>query len=234
MRSLFCVAFVSLLAAFASCQSSPSSTQPSTTTAPRASDDTADQSAAAFGSAVAPDPTTPEGHGVALFAGGCFWCMEPPFEKVDGVLSVTSGYTGGEERAPTYEQVSRGRTGHTEAVRVVYDPSVVTYDQLLDTFWRSHDPTDAEGQFADRGSQYRPGIFYLSEEQRLAAERSRKELAESGPFTRPIVVEITKGDVFWPAEEYHQDFYKKDPRHYQRYSKGSGRVDFLEKHWGEP
>ncbi len=186
----------------------------------------------AFGTPIPPGDTNAEGLGVATFAGGCFWCMEPPFEKLEGVKAVVSGYTGGKEENPTYKQVASGRTGHTEAVLVTYDTSKVTYDQLLDAFWRAHDPTDKGGQFADRGSQYRPEIFYHSEEQKAAAEASKKKLAETGPFDEPIVVPITPAQTFWPAEEYHQDFYKTNPAHYKRYSKGSGRVGFLEKTWG--
>ena len=178
-----------------------------------------------------PAPATPEGMAVATFAGGCFWCMEPPFEKLDGVSAVYSGYTGGKERQPAYKQVARGRTGHTEAVHVVYDPSKVTYEKLLDTFWRSMDPTDLGGQFVDRGTQYRPEIFYHDEAQKAAAEKSKAALQESGRFSKPIVVPLTPASVFWMAEEYHQDFYKKSSAHYKRYRSGSGRDRFLAKYW---
>lgn len=178
------------------------------------------------------DPV-PEGMAVATFAGGCFWCMEGPFEKLDGVSEVLSGYTGGPEKHPTYEQVSRGNTGHTEAVRVVYDPGKVGYDKLLDAFWRSMDPTDIGGQFADRGSQYRPAIFTHTTEQRDQAEASKKALAESGRFDRPIIVPVQDAMAFWVAEGYHQDYYLTNTSHYKRYRKGSGREGFLEKVWAK-
>ena len=169
---------------------------------------------------------------VATFAGGCFWCTESDFEKVDGVVEAVSGYTGGQKMNPTYDQVSSGRTGHTEAVQVFYDPKKVTYTELLDLFWRTMDPTDADGQFVDRGSQYRPGIFYHNEQQRMEAERSKKALENSGRFKRPIVVEITKLDKFYNAEEYHQDFYQKSARRYKYYRSNSGRDQYLKRVWG--
>lgn len=187
-----------------------------------------------FGQAIEPGPTSADGLAVATFAGGCFWCMEPPFDEVEGVVSTTSGYTGGPETAPSYEQVASGRTGHTESVLVLYDPGVVTYEELLGVFWRSHDPTDASGQFADRGAQYRPAIFYHSPEQEQAAIASRDALAASAKFEKPIAVEIVAAETFWPAEAYHQDFYKKKPTHYKRYRRGSGRDAFLDEHWGTP
>jgi len=168
----------------------------------------------------------------ATFAGGCFWCMEPPFEGVRGVHAVVSGYTGGDEQDPTYDDVAHGRTGHTEAVQVTFDPDVIGYDRLLDIFWRSMDPTDAGGQFADRGSQYRPGIFVHDATQKQQASRSRKALSDSKKFDKPIAVEITPYRTFYRAEEYHQDYYRKDPDHYKRYRSGSGRTPFLTKHWG--
>ncbi len=168
----------------------------------------------------------------ATFAGGCFWCMEPPFEKTAGVSDVVSGYTGGRVKNPTYEEVSAGGTGHLEAVQVTFDPSKVSYETLLEVFWRNIDPTDAHGQFVDKGAQYRPAIFYHSEEQRKAAEESKKRLAASGRFDKPIVVEILKAEAFYPAEEYHQDFYKKSTVRYKFYRYGSGRDKFLEKKWG--
>ena len=186
--------------------------------------------AAQEGSQEAPPPG--EGLAVATFAGGCFWCMEPPFEKLAGVKAVLSGYTGGPERGPTYRQVSHGSTGHTEAVRVVYAPKVVAYDKLLDTFWRSMDPTDAGGQFVDRGSQYRPAIFVHSAEQRAVADESKAALQASGRFSAPIIVPIQDAGPFWLAEDYHQDFYKKSPDHYKRYRQGSGRDRFIEQVWG--
>jgi peptide methionine sulfoxide reductase msrA/msrB len=167
----------------------------------------------------------------ATFAGGCFWCMEPAFEKLDGVSAVVAGYTGGEGR-PTYAEVSSGRTGHAEAVEVRYDPARVDYADLLEVFWRQIDPTDAGGQFADRGPQYGTAIFYHDEAQKELAERSRAALQASGRFDRPIVTQIVAAGPFYPAEEYHQDFYKKDPRRYQEYRRGSGREGFLERTWG--
>ena len=169
----------------------------------------------------------------AIFAGGCFWCMEPPFDKVEGVLLTVSGYVGGPEENPTYKQVSYGRTGHTESLKVIYDPAKVSYEDLLRVYWRTMDPTDAGGQFVDRGRQYRPGIFYVGDAQKSAALKAKAELEKSGPFKKPIVVEITEVKAFWPAEVYHQDFYKKDPMRYYSYRRGSGRDAFIEKHWGE-
>lgn len=168
----------------------------------------------------------------ATFAGGCFWCMEPPFEKLDGVLSVTSGYTGGINEHPSYQEVSSGSTGHAEAIEIVYDPTKVTYDTLLETFWQNIDPTQADGQFADRGRQYRTGIFYHTDEQKRLAEASKTHLAQSGKFTKPLVTEIAAASRFYPAEDYHQDYYKKNPIHYKLYKAGSGREGFLKKTWG--
>ncbi len=179
-----------------------------------------------FSSPAAATPTR-----AAIFAGGCFWCMEPPFEALDGVIGVEAGYTGGRTANPTYEEVSTGRTGHLEAVRVVYDPGVVSYDRLLEVFWRQVDPTDSGGQFADRGGQYATAIFYLDEEQRRLAEASRKRLDASGIFDRPVVTAILPAGTFYPAEEYHQDYYRKNVLHYTLYKKGSGRADFIESTW---
>ena len=167
----------------------------------------------------------------ATFAGGCFWCMESDFEKVDGVFQVTSGYTGGHKENPTYEDVSSGGTGHVEAVQVHYEPSRVTYKALLDVFWRHVDPTDPGGQFADRGSQYRTAIFYHNEEQRRLAEQSREELNKSGQFEKPVVTEIIQFSRFYRAEEYHQDYYKKHQIRYRYYRFHSGRDQFLRKVW---
>jgi methionine-S-sulfoxide reductase len=178
-------------------------------------------------------PPLPEGAARATFAGGCFWCMEPPFDKTPGVLSTTSGYAGGEERDPTYEQVSSGRTGHAEVVQIVYDPKKVTYEQLLEVFWRNIDPVDGGGQFCDRGSQYRTGIFYEGQEQKALAEASKRALEESGRLPGPIVTEITPLEAFYPAEEYHQDFYKKSFLRYRSYRTGCGRDRRLQELWGE-
>jgi len=170
---------------------------------------------------------------VATFAGGCFWCMEPPFEKLDGVVSVTSGYTGGTEPNPTYQQVSSGKTGHAEAVQVVYDPSKVSYQQLLDVFWMNIDPTQVRGQFADKGSQYRSAVFYHTAEQQQLADASKDALQRSGKFDKPLVTEIAPATAFYPAEDYHQDYYKKNSIHYKLYRVGSGREGFLRRLWGD-
>ena len=168
---------------------------------------------------------------LATFAGGCFWCMEPPFEKVNGVIEVIAGYTGGHKENPTYEEVSSGTTGHVEAIQVKFDPSKVTYSQLLDVFWHQIDPTDSGGQFVDRGAQYRSVIFYHSEEQKMLAEKSKQALEKSGRFGKPIVTEIIKATKFYKAEEYHQDYYKKNPIRYKFYRFNSGRDQFLKKEW---
>ncbi len=169
----------------------------------------------------------------ATFAGGCFWCMEPPFDKLDGVISTTSGYTGGTEKDPTYEQVSSGKTGHLEAIEVTYDPAKVSYAQLLDVFWKNVDPTQHNGQFVDIGSQYRTAIFYHNEEQRRQALESRNRLQESRKFGKPIVTEIRPAMPFYSAEDYHQDYYIKNPIRYKYYRWGSGRDRFLEETWGK-
>ncbi len=173
------------------------------------------------------------GSGRAILAGGCFWCMESPFEKIPGVISVVSGYTGGKEMNPSYKDVSAGATGHTEAVEVLFDPEKVDYAQLLEVFWMQIDPTDAGGQFVDRGSQYRSGIYPLDAEQQRLAEASKQALADSGRFNQPIVTEIVPAGTFYPAEDYHQDYYKKNPIRYKYYRYGSGRDRFLEQAWGE-
>jgi peptide methionine sulfoxide reductase msrA/msrB len=170
---------------------------------------------------------------VATFAGGCFWCTEADFEKAPGVVKVISGYTGGTKENPTYEEVSAGTTGHVEAVQVYYDPAKVTYEELLDYFWRHIDPTDSGGQFVDRGSQYRGVIFYHDEEQRRLAEKSKEDLNRSGKFDKPIVTEILKFTKFYQAEDYHQDYYKTHSLKYKFYRYASGRDQFLEKVWGK-
>jgi len=167
----------------------------------------------------------------AIFAGGCFWCMEPPFEKLDGVHSAISGYTGGKQKNPTYRQVSRGASDHREAVKISYDPNQFSYNDLLEVFWRSMDPTDNGGQFADRGSQYTPAIFYGDESERRLAETSKKHIERSGRFKKDIVTAILKAGVFYEAEDYHQDYYKKNPVHYKAYRRGSGRDSFLKRTW---
>ncbi len=169
--------------------------------------------------------------GEAIFAGGCFWCMEPPFEKLDGVSEVISGYTGGTGENPTYGDYAQ--KGHLEAIKVTYDPDKISYPELLDVFWRQIDPTDPNGQFVDRGPQYRSAIFYLDQEQKNLAEESKKELAGSGRFNKPIVTEILPATVFYPAEDYHQDYYKNHTFKYKFYRYRSGRDSFLEKVWGD-
>lgn len=171
---------------------------------------------------------------VATFAGGCFWCMEGPYDKLDGVISTTSGYIGGEQENPTYEQVSAGRTGHTEAVQIVYDPNKVTYEELLDVFWVNHDPTEATGQFCDKGSQYRPGIFYHDQEQMDLAQSSKKKIEQTKTFDEPVLTEITMATTFYPAEDYHQDYYLRNPFRYKFYRYGCGRDNRLQQLWGIP
>ena len=169
----------------------------------------------------------------AIFAGGCFWCMEPPFEKLDGVHAVVSGYIAGHKENPTYQEVSSGTTGHTEAVEISYDPAKVSFAELLDVFWMNVDPTDAGGQFVDRGSQYRTGIYYLDDEQRQLAEASRDRLDRSGRFDRPVVTEIVAATRFYPAEAYHQDYYRESPIRYKSYRYNSGRDQFIDRVWGK-
>jgi peptide methionine sulfoxide reductase msrA/msrB len=169
----------------------------------------------------------------AYFAGGCFWCTEADFEKVGGVIEAISGYTGGHVANPTYKQVSKGGTGHVEAVKVVYDPAKVTYEELLQVFWMHVDPTDGDGQFVDRGSQYRSVIFYANEQEHRLAEASKERLAASGRFAKPIVTDILPLGPFYPAEAYHQNYYKRNPIRYRWYRHGSGRDQFLKKVWGD-
>jgi len=169
---------------------------------------------------------------IATFAGGCFWCMEGPFEALPGVRSVTAGYTGGTTPNPTYQDVCSGKTGHAESVQVVYDPTKVTYQQLLDVFWRNIDPTTLNQQFADHGTQYRTAIFYHTDTQHRLALESKTALERSGKFNKPIVTDITPASTFYPAEAYHQDYYKKNPLRYKLYRLGSGRDAYLKKTWG--
>ena len=188
--------------------------------------------------AAADEPTKraePPGPGLAIatFAAGCFWCVEPPYDKTEGVVSTTSGYTGGKVAGATYRQVGMGGTGHTEAVRVVYDPAKVGYDKLLEVYWKNVDPLDAKGQFCDKGEPYRPVIFVHDEEQRRLAEASKAALAASGRFKQPIVVAIEPASDFWIAEDYHQDYYLKNPAKYAYYRWGCGRDARLEELWGK-
>ena len=183
----------------------------------------------------APAPAAMPALQKATFAGGCFWCMETAFEGLPGVKSVISGYTGGPEKNPTYEQVSSKRTGHSEAVQITFDPKQVTYAQLLDLFWHNADPTDAGGQFCDRGPEYRSEIYVHDATQRKLAEESKRKL-ETTPqrFKKPIVTKILDASEYWPAEEYHQDFYRKNPTRYHEYRDGCGRDRRLKELWGQP
>jgi peptide-methionine (S)-S-oxide reductase len=180
----------------------------------------------------AQEATMPE-QAAAIFAGGCFWCMEPPYDALDGVISTTSGYVGGSVPNPSYEQVSAGGTGHAEAVRVVYDPSKLDYQKLLEVFWVNVDPTQANGQFCDHGSQYRTAIFYLDDEQKQLAEQSLAELEKTKPFEGEIVTEIAPATVFYPAEDYHQNYYQTNPLRYKYYRWACGRDQRLMQLWGD-
>jgi len=190
--------------------------------------------ATALGAMSASAAAATSGHAIATFAGGCFWCIEPPYDQLDGVLSTTSGYTGGHKQNPTYEEVSAGTTGHTEAVQVVYDPKRIGYERLLEVFWRNIDPVTPNAQFCDHGTQYRSGIFYHDAAQRRLADESKRVLEASGRFTAPIVTEIVAAGTFYPAEEYHQDYYKKNPIRYKFYRTSCGRDRRLAELWGDP
>lgn len=176
-------------------------------------------------------PQEERNYELATFAGGCFWCMVSPFEELPGIIQVVSGYTGGTLENPTYEQVCSDTTGHYEAVQITYDPEIFPYRKLLEIYWMQIDPTDEGGQFYDRGSSYRTAIFYHNEKQREEAEQSKKELEDSGRFDKPIVTPIIPAAPFYPAEDYHQNYHRKNPAHYRRYRQGSGREDFIERHW---
>ncbi|RBW70765.1 peptide-methionine (S)-S-oxide reductase MsrA [Bacillus taeanensis] len=172
-----------------------------------------------------------ERYELATFAGGCFWCMVKPFDEMPGIIEVISGYTGGRTENPTYQEVCSETTGHYEAVQITFNPAVFPYEKLLRLYWQQIDPTDAGGQFYDRGSSYQTAIFYHNEEQKEQAAASKRDLQENGPFNKPIVTEILPAKPFYPAEEYHQQYYKKNPEHYRRYRIGSGRAAFIEEHW---
>jgi len=187
---------------------------------------------ASFAFAQGPAPAPKAGQAVATFAGGCFWCMEPPYDKLPGVISTTSGYMGGTKKYPTYEEVSRGITGHAEVVQVLYDPSKVGYDKLLEVFWVNVDPTVTDRQFCDHGTQYRTAIFAHTPEQRKAAEASKAAVEKSKPFKEAIVTPVVDAGDFWPAEDYHQDYYKKNPARYTYYRTGCGRDARLKELWG--
>ena len=182
---------------------------------------------------VAPGNAAAQGSAKAILAGGCFWCLEEAMEKLPGVISAVSGYIGGEKKNPTYEEVSRGATGHTEAVEVIFDPSRISYQKLLEAFWVNHDPTVIDRQFCDIGSHYRPSIFYHGDEQKRIAEASRASADKSKPFKEAIRTPIVAAGEFWPAEDYHQDYYKKNPLRYSYYKTGCGRVARLEQLWGK-
>ncbi len=175
-------------------------------------------------------PTTAK----AYFAGGCFWCMEEAFEKVDGVIAVVSGYMGGTVADPTYEQVSAGQTGHAESIEVTYDPTKVTYRKLLDAFWRNVDPVTSNAQFCDHGNQYRSAVFYTTDEEKQLTEESKSKIEQSKRLPAPIVTQLDKASTFYPAEEYHQDYYKKNPLRYKYYKYSCGRAQRLEALWGKP
>lgn len=168
---------------------------------------------------------------LATFAGGCFWCMVQPFDSLPGIEKVVSGYTGGHTENPTYQEVARGGTGHTEAVQITFDPELMSYEELVGIYWRQTDPTDAMGQFADRGDAYRPVIFYHDDQQKEVAQQSKAALESSGRFSDSIVTQIEPVQTFYAAEDSHQDFYQKNREHYQRYSRGSGRLTFIEQNW---
>lgn len=170
----------------------------------------------------------------AMFAGGCFWCMVTPFEDLPGIHGIVSGYAGGWKENPAYEEVKTGTTGHYEVVQIIYDPEVFPYEKLLELYWPQIDPTDDGGQFQDRGPQYRTAVFYYTEEQRAAAEASKAQVAASGRFEAPVVTEILPAAVFYPAEEYHQDYHKKNPKHYKEDRTQSGRDEFIQAYWGKP
>lgn len=170
----------------------------------------------------------------AYFAGGCFWCMEEAFEKVEGVVSVVSGYMGGTVANPTYEEVSAGRTGHAESVEVSYDPTKVTYQKLLNAFWHNVDPLTPNAQFCDHGTQYRSAVFYSTEDEKRQAEESKAAIEQAKKFPAPIVTQLTPASTFYPAEDYHQDYYKKNPLRYKYYKYGCGRAAKLEALWGKP
>lgn len=172
-------------------------------------------------------------YSTAVFAGGCFWCMVSPFDILDGIIEVKSGYMGGHLENPTYKDVKSQTSGHYEVVEILYDPALITYEKLLQAFWRQINPMDDEGQFQDRGSSYRAAIFYTTEEQKEVAEQSKRELNESGRFPEPVITRILPVATFYPAEEYHQDFHKKSPVEYEKDRSISGRDEFIQKYWGE-
>jgi methionine-S-sulfoxide reductase len=186
-----------------------------------------------LGFALSPAQTSPAPTKTAVFAGGCFWCIQPAFDKAPGVIKTTVGYCGGTEPDPTYELVGSERTKYRESIEIVYDPEKISYDQLLDIYWKQIDPTQADGQFTDTGPSYRAAIFYSSEEEKKIAEASRAKLGSSGKFKKPIVTEILPAMKFWPAEDYHQKYYQQNPEHFEAFEHGSGRMSFQKKNWNE-
>lgn len=180
----------------------------------------------------APSPVSAPALQQAYFAGGCFWCMQYAFDKVKGVKKTVVGYTGGQKASPDYEEVSSGSTGHAESIEVDYDPAVITYPQLLDAFWKNIDPTQVNGQFADHGTQYRTAIFYRNDEEKKEAEASKEALGKSGKFDKPIATQIVPATKFYPAEDYHQGYYKTNTAHFNAYELGSGRAGYLKRKWG--
>ncbi len=182
---------------------------------------------------ITPAVLAEKSHETAIFAGGCFWCMEPPFDKINGVLSTTSGYTSGHKKDPTYREVSSGGSGHTEAIEIVYNPEKVTYSQLLKVFWKNIDPVAVDRQFCDTGSQYRSGIYYINKDQEVAARESLQKLKQSKTFKKEIATEVVAASTFYPAEDYHQDYYKKNPLRYKYYRFSCGRDKRLSELWGE-
>jgi peptide methionine sulfoxide reductase msrA/msrB len=177
--------------------------------------------------------TSPGPTKTAVFAGGCFWCIQPAFDKAPGVIKTTVGYSGGTEPNPTYELVGSEKTNYRESIEIVYDPAKISYDQLLDIYWKQIDPTQSDGQFTDIGPSYRAAIFYATDEEKKTAEASKSKLASSGKFNKPIVTEILPSMKFWPAEDYHQKYYRQNPEHFEAFERGSGRVSFQKKNWGE-
>ena len=180
-----------------------------------------------------PAQTPPAGTKTAVFAGGCFWCIQPAFDKAPGVLKTTVGYCGGTEPNPTYELVGSERTKYRESIEIVYDPAKISYDQLVDIYWKQIDPTQSDGQFTDIGPSYRAAIFYSDEDEKNIAEASKEKFARSGKFKKPIVTEILPSMKFWPAEDYHQKYYQQNPEHFEAFEHGSGRVSFQKKNWSD-
>ena len=181
--------------------------------------------------AAAQNPSPPQ-PGTAVFAGGCFWCLQPAFDKAPGVIKTVVGYCGGTEPNPSYKLVTSEKTNHRESIEITYDPAKISYEQLLDIYWRQIDPTQANGQFTDIGPSYRAAIFYRNAEEKKIAEASKEKLARSGKFKKPIVTEILPAMKFWPAEDYHQKYYRQNPEHFEAFEEGSGRVSFKKEKWG--